>query len=104
MRESCHSYCAHALSSIWRRARRGVAVSDRSRWRFGLTISFVLILALMQVRPDMATSPAEAAPAALPSLPPGWPGTLQVGLADAPGGAAAMKATAPYGFRYQYLA
>ena len=25
-------------------------------------------------------------------------------MADSPGGAAAMKATAPFGFRYQYLA
>ena len=37
-------------------------------------------------------------------LPAGWPTTLQIGLGDSPGGAASMKATAPYGFRYQYLA
>lgn len=47
-----------------------------------------------------------AAPAAakLPPLPHGWPKTLQVGLTDAPGGAAALRTSAPFGFRYQYLA
>ncbi len=29
---------------------------------------------------------------------------MQIGSADSPGGAAALKATAPFGFRYQYLA
>jgi hypothetical protein len=37
-------------------------------------------------------------------LPAGWPNRLEVGMADSPGGAAAMKQTAPFGFRYQYLA
>lgn len=47
-----------------------------------------------------------AAPAAvkLPPLPHGWPKTMQLGLTDAPGGAAALRASAPFGFRYQYLA
>ena len=47
-----------------------------------------------------------AAPAAakLPPLPHGWPKTMQIGLTDAPGGAAALHASAPFGFRYQYLA
>ena len=47
---------------------------------------------------------AAPAAAALPPLPHGWPQTLQIGLADSPGGAAALRRTAPYGFRYQYLA
>ncbi len=38
------------------------------------------------------------------ALPPGWPARLELGMADAPGGAAAMRATAPFAFRYQYLA
>ncbi len=42
--------------------------------------------------------------ASLPALPVGWPTTLQLGMADSPGGAAAMKTTANFGFRYQYLA
>jgi hypothetical protein len=41
---------------------------------------------------------------ALPPLPKGWPATLQLGLADDPGAAAALRRTAPFGFRYQYLA
>ena len=42
--------------------------------------------------------------AALPPLPHDWPATLQIGLADSPGGAAALRRSAPFGFRYQYLA
>ena len=46
-----------------------------------------------------------AAPAAaLPPLPHGWPSTMQIGLVDSPGGAAALRRSAPFGFRYQYLA
>jgi hypothetical protein len=41
---------------------------------------------------------------ALPSLPKSWPRTLQIGLSDSPGGAAALRRSAPFGFRYQYLA
>ena len=47
---------------------------------------------------------AGAATPKLPPLPAGWPATLQLGLMDGPGGAAALRATAPFGFRYQYLA
>jgi hypothetical protein len=47
---------------------------------------------------------APTAAAKLPPLPHGWPTTLQIGLTDAPGGAAALRASAPFGFRYQYLA
>ena len=46
------------------------------------------------------TSPAQAqAP-----LPAGWPNQVELGMADGPGGASAMKANAPFSFRYQYLA
>jgi hypothetical protein len=45
-----------------------------------------------------------AAAAKLPPLPHAWPKTLQLGLTDSPGGAAALRARAPFGFRYQYLA
>lgn len=38
------------------------------------------------------------------ALPAGWPARVELGMGDAPGGAAAMKATAPFAFRYQYLA
>ncbi|MFN8061465.1 MAG: hypothetical protein U0Q12_20065 [Vicinamibacterales bacterium] len=42
--------------------------------------------------------------AAQAALPPGWPSQLELGMADSPGGAAAMRQTAPFAFRYQYLA
>jgi hypothetical protein len=47
---------------------------------------------------------ASPAAAKLPPLPHGWPTTLQIGLTDSPGGAAALRASAAFGFRYQYLA
>jgi len=49
------------------------------------------------------SSPGTVEPRGLPALPAGWPTTLQLGMSDAPGGAAAMKATTDFGFRYQYL-
>src|ERR1700686_1009160 len=56
----------------------------------------------------LLASPAMPARAQAP-LPAGWPSQIELGMADAPStgpntGAAAMKATAPFGFRYQYLA
>jgi len=47
---------------------------------------------------------ASAQAAGLPPLPARWPTTVQLGTSDSPGGAAAMRATTKYGFRYQYLA
>src|SRR5262249_59439956 len=45
-----------------------------------------------------------ASASTLPQLPAAWPKTLQLGVADDPGGAAALRRAAPFGFRYQYLA
>jgi hypothetical protein len=56
--------------------------------------AFALILAISQA----------PTPRAQTQLPAGWPGRLELGMGDGPGGAAAMRATAPFGFRYQYLA
>src|SRR5258708_35229790 len=47
----------------------------------------------------LSTAAAAQAP-----LPAGWPARMELGMADSPGGAAAMRATAPFLFRYQYLA
>jgi hypothetical protein len=47
---------------------------------------------------------ATAASAQLPPPPAGWPSQVEIGVADSPGGAAAVRATAPMLFRYQYLA
>jgi hypothetical protein len=47
---------------------------------------------------------AVPASAALPPAPRGWPARVELGLADQPGGAAALRSAAPLGLRYQYLA
>ena len=52
----------------------------------------------------MAVCLATTAGQALGPLPAGWPTRIEIGMGDSPGGAAAMKATAPFAFRYQYLA
>jgi hypothetical protein len=49
-------------------------------------------------------SAGAASTAGLPPFPAHWPHTLQLGVADEPGGAAALRKVAPFGFRYQYLA
>jgi hypothetical protein len=53
---------------------------------------------------DGVATNGEVSAQALPALPAGWPTTLQLGMADAPGGAEDLQDTAPFGFRYQYLA
>ncbi len=52
----------------------------------------------------VAVCATSASASTLPPLPHGWPHTLQIGLTDPPGGAAALRSSAPFGFRYQYLA
>ena len=70
------------------------------RWR-SASAAAALLLALAVGAGGAA---AAGVPTALPPLPAGWPHTLQLGLSDSPGGAAALRAAAPFGFRYQYLA
>src|SRR5262249_29840561 len=53
-----------------------------------------LVVLLLWTAPAFAQGP----------LPAGWPNRVEIGMADRPGGAAAMKRTAPLAFRYQYLA
>jgi hypothetical protein len=57
-------------------------------------IAAVLILLACPVRQARAQAP----------LPAGWPNQMELGMTDSPGGAAAMKSTARFAFRYQYLA
>jgi hypothetical protein len=66
----------------------------------------ILFLGILVLSLGSAVTPASEVgfAASLPGLPTGWPSSLQLGMADAPGGASDMKATAPFGFRYQYLA
>jgi hypothetical protein len=64
-------------------------------------------LAALVVTAGLLVSPSVPARAAvgLPPVPATWPSTkLELGLADAPGGAAALRASAAFAFRYQYLA
>jgi hypothetical protein len=50
------------------------------------------------------TASAPASTTKLPPLPKRWPKTMQIGLMDPPGGAAKLRRSARFGFRYQYLA
>jgi hypothetical protein len=64
----------------------------------------LVILALVVAAGLPAPRPVDAAVAAA-SAPAAWPfDTLEIGFADAPGGAADLRADAPFGLRYQYLA
>lgn len=79
----------------------------RGRLLRRLVIGSVILATLLGVIAgpvaSLLTPTSEAAPV-LPPLPTGWPTTLQLGMGDAPGGAAALRASAPFAFRYQYLA
>jgi hypothetical protein len=59
-----------------------------------ITAFFVLLIVCIVTMTGQALGP----------LPSGWPTRVELGMGDSPGGAAAMKATAPFAFRYQYLA
>jgi hypothetical protein len=68
-----------------------------------LATAVCLTLATSLLAPRTGRSAREAT-APLAPLPAGWPRTLELGMMDGPGGAAALKARAAVGFRYQYLA
>jgi hypothetical protein len=81
----------------------------RSRRSIGLiAVAILAISALPIVEPGSAAAAApgtpNAAAASLPLPPHGWTSAhLEVGLADSPGGAAALHGSGSYKFRYQYL-
>lgn len=84
-------------------------VGGRARW-WAAGIAAAAMLACLAVvgwlvlRPgDEVVVPGGPLPALAP-LPEGFPPTLALGMADSPGGAATMETTAPFAFRYQYLA
>jgi hypothetical protein len=63
------------------------------RWAPALSVALLGVAAI-------AAADCSSAP-----LPSPWPtDRVHLGMSDPPGGAAAMRATAPFGFRYQYLA
>ncbi len=71
-----------------------------------LLLSLFIALLVLNRWPPVPAPPAAARPEplTLATLPAGWPNTLQLGMSDGLGGAAAMRASALFGFRYQYLA
>jgi hypothetical protein len=82
---------------------------EDTRTRTRLPALFVAALGILLVATigpaGVAVPPARAAAPTLPAVPAAWPfTTFQLGLADEPGDAAALHASAPLGMRYQYLA
>jgi hypothetical protein len=86
---------------------------------FGAIIAFVALASLFATPPwhsasssaapsttlsTSTTAPVNDSSQPLPPLPSGWPKSLALGMSDGPGGAAGLVTTAPFGFRYQYLA
>jgi hypothetical protein len=76
-------------------------------WRFSrpiVAVALLLIACRSATADTISTIASPAIPASLAPLPKGWPDTFELGMEDSPGGAASMQETAPFGFRYQYLA
>src|SRR5215813_175400 len=70
-----------------------------------LSVALCLGVCLVLLATSGARVPSTVeAQTALPSLPERWPTSVQLGMGDGPGGASVMRSTAPFGFRYQYLA
>lgn len=72
-----------------------------------LSLSIALILLVRWADPIGWAHPVGAemsVPTALPRLPAGWPDTVELGSVDDVGGAPTLALTAPFGFRYHYLA
>ncbi|MCC6173973.1 MAG: hypothetical protein IT305_01610 [Chloroflexi bacterium] len=78
----------------------------RSRRRILVGLTAPALAALMLVLSFAVSSPAPglAQLGTMPPRPDGWPSVLHLGMSSGAGGAASMQATAPFGFRYQYLA
>jgi hypothetical protein len=91
------------LTSLTVAARASVVNREYGESAAMLRPSLLVTAALSLVCVALAGA-AGAGTAKLPALPKSWPKTLQLGSADSPGGAAALRRAAPFGFRYQYLA
>ena len=75
----------------------------------GMRSRFVALFGLLAIVAGLGVPAANPSPVAAASpagaLPAAWPfDRLEIGFADAPDGAAALRADAPFGLRYQYLA
>jgi hypothetical protein len=65
-----------------------------------VAVAVVVGAAFYVWRPHPTLAPIQA----MPPLPRGWPTTLELGVGNGPDGAAVLRASAPIGIRYQYLA
>jgi concanavalin A-like lectin/glucanase superfamily protein len=81
------------------------------RWSTLVLVGFALALLVAGLAEGEPTAgagrvagPVAYAAGSLPPLPRDWPTTLQLGVADDPGGARALQASGGLRFRYQYLA
>ena len=73
------------------------------RSRLLATLGLLAIVAGLGV-PALPVAASVGSPS-LPATPAAWPfDRLEIGFADSPGGAASLRASAPFGMRYQYLA
>ena len=79
------------------------SLPSASRRRMLHPLLSLVALAVCAVAALLISAPLQQSARAAGTLPAGWPGTLQIGLMDGPGDAAALAASAPFGFRYQYL-
>ncbi len=89
-------------------------MNNRILYPIGIALSMIFVILVFTSKtpskppsqPSQAgnTSAPQSRTAALPPLPAKWPTQVEIGTADAPGGAAGMKQIAPFKFRYQYLA
>jgi hypothetical protein len=78
---------------------RPVAIAGiAALWIAAIGVVVLAALWLLTPRPTLAQV------GIMPPLPPTWPTALHLGMFSGPGEARAMGVTAPFGFRYQYLA
>lgn len=100
-----HLACTRDGYPVW---VLGLVVARASRLLAGCVVGLAIAgTSLVAGCTGTETTPRGGSPQAaqvLPPLPHGWPTSLQLGMADSPGGTVAMAATAPFGLRYQYLA
>lgn len=74
------------------------------RSRIGVLVALAVLVGAFGVPVAAPAHPVAAEPEAA-STPSAWPfDRVELGFADSPGGAAAMRTSAPFGLRYQYLA
>src|SRR5262245_5424137 len=71
------------------------------RSRFAAVVGLLVVVATLGVPAGVPAAAASSPTAA--GLPAAWPfDRLEIGFADGPGGAADLRADAPFGLRYQY--